>query len=478
MLPLHQEFATTVEIENKPNLPLRPFGRVLWSALAVSLVISISWIGNNGGIHRRQSRHPLHFPRRRLSRNQVRYLTLGGPSTWGLGLEDHLQAFPYALSQSVHNAAQRVGGPTLASLCTESIVGDTDVYDVIVIEFSTSLAALTVLAQRLRQRFPQATLVFVQLWSPSNFVYQVDTNTTLSYDAWMRKNTLTPEEELAASAVQPYEWFYQQDGDDDETTTAALRETVAAVQGQLYQLPRPENTPLAMEIMKELFVEVRNNSDNDSNDDDNDSMIQYTLSPEGHQTVANAIRSLVDEQQVLQKTNRNTLGSWGSGDSCQIWYETGQGLPEFRGLSFKSFSQSEKYALELPLKGGSLTIKNPFDTNRMVYLTYMTTSAPSHPNKIYPRTKVQLNNKNSVILDPYHDDNAEDRHVTRTTAIGSIPPNGITELRLDPMEQTLAPFRIVGVSLLAANTHKIPTEFQLSPEPAHVGLLYRDLDVW
>jgi hypothetical protein len=198
---------------------------------------------------------------------------------------------------------------------------------------------------------------------------------------------------------------------------------------------------------------------------------------------------------VLQNTNRDTLGSWGSGDSCQLWYETGQGLPDFRGLNFKSFSQSEnKYALEVPLKGGSLSIKNPFDTNRMVYLTYMTTSVvPSHPHKIYPRTKVQLNHKNSVLLDPTHedndDDNAEDddrHHVTRTTAIGSIRPNGITELRLDPMEQTLAPFRIVGVSLLAilattttTGTHnKIATEFQLSPEPAHVGRLDRDLDVW
>jgi hypothetical protein len=361
--------------------------------------------------------HPLLSLKRRLNDQSIRYLTLGGPSTYGQGLQQpEEKPYPSLLSESVHNAAQRVGGPTLASLCTQSIVGEDQVYDVIVLEFPPKLEALALLAQRLRQRFPFATLIFAQPY------------------------------------VQPKEA-------DMMMTTLVER-----VQGHLYQLPPTNNNP-------DLFLATEESKDKS----------QYTLSPKGHELVANGIRQIVNEQKILENPNRNTLGTWGSGDKCQLWYETGKDLPKQGNLPLHQFAP-DRYALEVSSEGGSISLENPFGEARMVYFTYMTTSSSiQYSNKMYPKTKVQVNDRNSVLVDPYHnDDNSEQKgHVIRTSAIGKIAP-GISKISFQVMEEyTLAPFRIVGVLILPEEEkqhHKISLEFAMgNPEPVEV--LERDLDV-
>ena len=127
----------------------------------------------------------------------------------------------------------------------------------------------------------------------------------------------------------------------------------------------------------------------------------------------------------------------------------------------------------------------------MLYLTYMTTSAASHPHKIYPKAQVTIvppKKKEAsssgvitgVIVDPYHDDNSEERHVTRTTAIGLLPAGTSVQIKIQPLEETLAPFRVVGASILAKEkvSLKISAEYDLEPERLHMGRLYRELHVW
>lgn len=493
ILPLHEAAASEIRNDSDPprSQKSRFFPR---SLLAVALLVVILFLTNQSS-QRRSSisrRHPLKFPQRRLSEKSVRYLTLGGPSTWGVGLEhDSSSAYPYQLSSRVHNAAQRLDdGPTLCSVCTQSIVGNDQIYDVIVLEFDYSsiekTAALFLLAQRLRQRFPSALLVFVNLWSPADYRYSYSDTTSsstsssssVSFEEWRRSQSKTSPVNVQAAALAQHDWVYHE-GPQKKFETTEFQRIVSEVQGHVVELPRPQEARLALQTVPDLFVEIPRDPSEE------DSMLRYTLSAQGHGVIASRIQSLVKEAQIvqLQPSERNALGTWGSGDSCQLWYETGTGIPKTKGLTLKRFSQTnDKFALEVPVTGGSLTITNPLPEPRMVYMTYITTSASSHPHKIYPKTQVHVgaDKQQSVILDPYHDDNREMRHVTRTTAIGKVPP-GTSVIRIAPMEQTLAPFRIVGVSILASEekaTHAIATEFQLSPEPAVVGILYRDLDVW
>jgi hypothetical protein len=443
-------------------------------------------IGNN-------YRHPLSSsPRRRLNQRQIRFLTLGGPSTWGLGLEQpQTTGYPWKLSPSVHNAAQRVGGPTLGSLCTQSIVGDSNIYDVIVLEFSLSeeYKTLSLLAQRLRKRFPSSRIIFVQLWSPSQTYYKLMGGNITLFDDWRtdQGSKLSFDSSAFLHALQEKNWYFL---DNQKENTAfkdlqkdmVISQIIQQVGGSLYQLSRSTNANQALNEAMQLFAEIRK----DEYDEDDTLLIQYPLSSHGHELVANAILNIVDTQSILDQSieERNLLGSWGSGDSCQLWYETGmlngKTLASSKGFWMNQFSktQEEKYALELSLQGGSVTVSNPFDTERMVYLTYMTTSEFSYSNKVYPSIRVQILGKNSVIINPQHDDNLILHHISRTTAIGKIPP-GESILHFDPVEKTVAPFRVIGISLLANEKLGlgIPTEFLFSPEPAHVEELHTYLDL-
>jgi hypothetical protein len=456
------------------------FSRIVLSvSLVAVMTMTFANFFLNGNTNRR---HPLNMSRRRLSGRQVRFLTLGGPSTWGLGLQDPEESgFARKLSASVHNAGQRVGGSTLASLCTQSIVGG-NVYDVIVLEFSwfnDDFSSLSLLARRLRKRFPRARIIFVQLWTPSQIIYKKDER-IVTFDEWRGNQT-----EIAwgspefLNALQDYSGYVP--WRDEMSYNFLLTKLVQQVGGYLYRLPQHPNAKQSLKEAKNLFLEMRKAE----HDQDDGAMFQYTLSPYGHELVANAILSYVDVETILESSRktRNEVGSWGSGDSCQLWYETGNvdmNKLSYQGFGLRLFSKTseDKYALELSEQGGSITIQNPFNHDRMVFLTYMTTSGFSFSNKVYPATKVQVLDKNSVIVDPLHEDDSIRHHISRTTAIGKIPP-GRTTLRFDAVERTVSPFRIIGMSLLANEKLDagIPTEFALSPEPAHVGELHTYLDL-
>jgi hypothetical protein len=500
-------------------------------------------------------RHPLYFLRRPQSDKDIRYLTIGSYTTWGYGLEEYdamvvkedpsegidepydtsslrphssssrttknahgyRQGYPYLLSPLVHNAASRVGGSEFAALCTQSIVGDKYIYDVIVLEFSFSsnnYNGLALLAERIRQRFPSATIILVQLWSPSQFVTTAapvkdndnDTSSSLiSWNSWRSTHdNIALDSSSLESALQDYQWQFQDDARQD-----SLLQTVAeSVHGFIVRLPRNDNAQLALAAANNWFFEIRQDEQNSDNQKSSGEMreriptdYEYALSPRGHEVLAEEIRQVVDGQDILrvdslQQQQRNIVGTWGSGDQCQLWYETGNGTPNgYSKLLLRKFSTSrnDKYALEVPTTGigGSLTISNPFDDERTVYLTYMTTSwavsnDPSNKTNndkaYYPRTQVLLNGKPSVVLDPKHDhgrDHPNDHHVTRTTAIGFVPAHSndnIIALTSFVPEKALASFRIVGVSLFPTEEkrrHKIATEYALSPATAKVGRLNR-----
>merc|ERR1719410_2115303 len=98
----------------------------------------------------------------------LRYLTLGASTTWGSALEDRYTAYPYQLSPNVSNLAIRACGSNYPSICTQSMVGNDNIYDVIILEYLNSEDGIDVLVKRLRQRFPDAVIIMLLLWTPSD----------------------------------------------------------------------------------------------------------------------------------------------------------------------------------------------------------------------------------------------------------------------------------------------------------------------
>lgn len=478
----------------------------------------------------------------------LRYLTFGGPSTYGKGLDEKKrtsEAYPYLLSSSssstskddVRNLAGPhfdAGGPTLASLCTQTLVegehsptimgleagaanSNSDLsspisYDVITIEYAPDVAnaaaasayldSMRLLIQRLRQRYPFATIVIVNLWSPLDLVYKdVESNRTVTFAEWRNQQRQTDREHSHAlennpkelfsrsietqeflAAMKEHTWSYREAPDEDILQWYRLEASIVNLRGLMYRMPQPIDINESLGAIVDWFLE-----EEEKGGDGVGSSFQYALSREGHAIVAEGIRTILTGSIVAPKQRpfsptayfqMSVSGSWGAGDACQLWYETGkEGLPKpntyTNGVKPKEYHPGQ-YALEIVEKG-SLTVHNPFHEDRIVYLTYLTTATRIAANKVYPKTKVTIVEEqgkdpstpsNSVLLEPCHDDNNDSLHRTRTTAVGMIPGNASGILEFMPAEEhTIHNFRIVGVSFLQQEKipHKIPFEFNISP---------------
>jgi len=415
------------------------------------------------------------------SSDSIRYLTFGSASTWGDGLEDpQQQAYPFLLSSDVHNAAARVGGLSLSAICTQSIVGNHRTYDVIVVEYKDEDADSVIqLAVRLRQRFPSASLVFVHIWSPAtHIVYQNNFGSTLKLMDWWHqhhsiRNPSSEERDKSSflgsfefqSAIlssDPQRWSFV----DHSEESALIESTIQAVGGHILNVPLLSPDASIPTVLTTPSVMSLFQADQPT-----------LLSPKGHQTVAQAIKSLLQQENILDRPNRHALGSWGNGDACNMWYATGDAsvLRKRRRASLVDFSREDdgvhKHAVEISRHGGSLDVTNPFEEPRMLYLTYMTAAIQSDSTvREYPRTKISLDGKPTLLIDPVHDrlqSANNDNHLTRTTAVGLVPP-GRTVLRLDSLDATsTSRFRLVGLHFLNKGKVPIPFEFEMEPDAAH-----------
>jgi hypothetical protein len=214
----------------------------------------------------------------------------------------------------------------------------------------------------------------------------------------------------------------------------------------LYTFPRP-NATTSEEITNffYLFDNIIPSSKQSSTTSNKVSMSTSTvLSSLGHQFVASELRKLVTNHRrsqissdllSSQTSDQQPLlmGTWGSGDDCHIWYDTGRfDIPYSDNakqsnlwLSATSSSSSSstvnfilsslqqqqqnndsnenwlhKHTLDFTKTGGSgtITIYNRFSTDRMLYLTYLTDDDHS-----YPRARVSINGIPSVQLEPFGD---------------------------------------------------------------------------
>lgn len=449
-----------------------------------------------------ESRHPLFLSGLRRvvgagvhdnsDHSQVRVISFGSSSTWGAGLKRVKDSYPHRISPQYarfpRNVAMKEGGGVLPAACTQSIVGDDDVYDVVTIEFDHSSfdESYAVLAKRLRRRFPEANIIFVQLWNPSQLTYRYsDNETTVDFVSWRRANGNIPlhSSELTMSVLEsgPENWSVYQNPADAER----LRKTMEEVNAGLVGLPTP--TPTDFSFPQNLLSFLLFFTEGEP----------YRLSEEGHAVIASGLEHLVKPEVILGKDVkvRDATGSWGSGDQCNLWYYNGQYVggessnnkdenedgenhstnkmnvkSTGRRLGFSHVQETgeHKHALEFRrYEEGHLTVTNPFDEDRLLYLTYMT-SNDEVDEKIYPRTRVRLNGRPSVVIDPYHE-GSENHHLTRTSAVGMIAAGVETVVNLDPIESSMLHFRLVGASILGKEAIDIlPIDFTLEPEPAAV----------
>jgi hypothetical protein len=370
----------------------------------------------------------------------------------------------------------------LAVACTQSIVGDAVEYDAITIPLvlvSSSVGGdssssknkkwldhTRVLEDRIRKRFPKAVIVLVELLPLAGTLTMYPTTET--FQQWHDRKTADSSwhgvvanvKERAQAMIDDAakvqgNWIWGYTGDEDTRLLERRRNDPLLV---VYRLdPTFHTVPEAMEFLN-LFRKDGNAG----------------LSPSGHAKVANDIRSLIqstlDRTALLRKDREAAaqLKSWGTGDDCHLWFGSGDYLPssgqplDLPQINPSSNRNGHKHALEFrKLHNDSISIHNPFPTDRMLFLTYMTDA----DSMDYSTTRVFVNGIPTVQIQPFHDNDNniseyDILHVARTAGVGLVPP-GASTVVLEPVTAGL-PFWLVGASILAQEALELPVvEFNL-----------------
>lgn len=331
-------------------------------------------------------------------------LTFGGSTTWGAMLENRNDAFPSLLAREAFvgrsdNLAIRASSAVWPSQCLQSMVseqGTADLdYNVVLFEFSVNgLMGLHLLLQRIRNRYPRALLIYIDLYSNRR-------------PGW--SNCLNEKCRMNPSKQE------------------VLEGLIGSFGGYTISLPRPKN-PLKFDDILHYFA--------------ND---MHHLGPEGHQWVAHEVLSLMS---LHGKSTIGKQGNWFEGDVCGNWFDSGIISPhiQLQGGNMTHFSPG-KYAYEIQSEARMLITTDQLREESPLIFVFMTKGNPS----LYPYLQVIMDgNISTVVVNPLNI-RWESSHVTFTQAVGTVSPETTHHVQLRNLEKTKDfPFRLVGVVMCAA----------------------------
>lgn len=188
---------------------------------------------------------------------------------------------------------------------------------------------------------------------------------------------------------------------------------------------------------------------------------------------------------TMDPSIKQQLGTWGDGDAC-YWFQAGKEIPvwmEFNARVVQPFvsrtfwvpsflrtrrlgdspnqhrkvHRSHDYYYYNDAKR-TLTVHNPFNTERMLYLTYKT-----GPEEALAR--IRLDGIPTVVIEPYRElyTNNDDMDMNanwETSPVGKVGPKQTTRVQWDPLSSPLAgggggggTFRLMGVGFGAQKEH-------------------------
>jgi len=378
-------------------------------------------------------------------RGTLRIAAFGSSNMWGAGLDNRFDALPYLLSNEVDNYALFAAGPNYPSVCTQSIVGNDDVYDVILLEYWLKASqGLPQLALRLRERYPSAMIFFIKIWAPIH-ARRRDSDGEMTFEEW-RNSKFLPDEQIniviQALEADDGEWYFPEHPDAD----IIINDSRKLVDGYNIRIPKKDSVKETLAFYLHFF-----------------SQQHAQLSAMGHEYLANLTETTIKNKLAMERTSVTQLvdsvesGSWGRGDSCHMWYTDGGYNAEYSpSLVMRAFDPKKgQFALEVTAPGW-IMVRNPFKDERTLYVSFLSTI-----EGFYPEATVSIGDSGApMLLVPINPADARGAHNPRTLPIGKIPP-GETKIYLTPQGDTGNFFRLVGVSL--TNEIAVPVEYGFGP---------------
>ena len=292
-------------------------------------------------------------------------VAFGSSRTWGAAI-DNPEKDSYPSLMGAKNLGIRASGPEYPALCAYSMIGDVDLYDVVVIEYMLDWVsgALDVLAERLRKRFPDATIIFLDVWAPRQYYYKPTQKSLNTFVHELMRSPIVTEQDF-------HQWLDATNSEDwgfEAHNSKIIEDAARKVGGFIVNLPRDPDPITSIKTYSALYV-----------------LTDLThFSELGHRWVRDQIFKILDSSKA-QRTNR--VVPWESTDLCTSWYETGK-TALLTNMEMVNFRDGSKFALEASHGPNEnfIELNNTWSTSGFLYLSYMS----SGPEQIYPDTKVRV----------------------------------------------------------------------------------------
>jgi len=345
------------------------------------------------------------------------------------------------------------------------------VWDVVVFEFfMRAQDVLATLARRVRERFPDALLIFLLNWNPKMIHRCLDgeecTETQGVFDYVEERGLDLHNGGIHDEKVHAL--FRGGEGEEDNETfrfgqfadvdkLKVVFDVAKDVGGYVAPMPSPDNPRDWLNYAHMFATDI------------------HHFSPDGHREIHDRVQSIVDWHGVPLHPRIQPFQEF---DYCMNWFESG----DTTGISYSSngvvekMPRTAKYTLSfgdvaglgwdgekgdgwIKKKGdGWIRVENPTDRVLVLYLGYMTTGPkPS----LYPATQVFIESidsdgsvhssgydkENPIVLDPNTSIEWPGAvHISRIENVGVIHP-GYSFVRFSQLEETERPFRLVSLMI-------------------------------
>lgn len=332
------------------------------------------------------------------------------------------------------------------------MIGNHAIYDLILLEYYVNGAenGLADLARRLRMRFPEAIIIVMKFYGPFDALRapSSDSEDWQTLVSW--KQTLTLPNGQLNELINEIDndtgvWRFR----DHPNSDKAINKVVREIGGYQFHLPKAETPTKTLVSYLRFF----------------DPNMHALLSERGHEWVADMCgqivhRHILSRQKPQRQVKRAAVGSWGKGDSCNIWMTTG-GMPHPYSdeLVLNQYDEKRgKFALEVS-QAGWIDIENDFHNDRVLYLSFMASDTPG----TYPNA-VASHGGQSFPLNT--DAGGKDKFgagAVHTIPVGTLAGGETTRINLTPQLNgpTTHPFRLVGT--VFTNGEIEPLEFNFGP---------------
>jgi hypothetical protein len=368
----------------------------------------------------------------------IKILALGGDVTWGSMLQGrNIEAYPWLIGfpnvNHVDNLALPVEmGAYYNAMCLQSLIPDFPLeknYDVILLDFiSSELEGFSWLLHRLRERYPDAVLIYVHLWPLKALIRQADTGLQTNF--------------LGLDTNVAWEWIHEENSIHNfhPDMTGGTKAEVLKVGGHFYHLPLPESPKNAIDWFSADW---------------------WHLSAKGHLMVANGVLELLYSlRNDVFKPKR--LGSFGEGDQCYNWLFDGhskgihysnaemahllakESATEWTSHVTHSANHVDVWLLHIdPAKDATIQVENKFSFRVPIVVAYMSNRelAP-----LYSSVEFLLEGQPAVTVDPNFCYSIKHLPKVKHIVIGMADP-GNNLIVVKTIDRQVIPFKVAGIFL-------------------------------